>query len=208
VVTYAAVRRNRNDAYSFRLCIENQTGGGMARGGRRAGAGRKASGKVAMLVRVSPKVRGAIEREAQRSGRSLSAQAEAILLEAALERSRGERKSRALAYLVTQAGKVMEAAARNEGAEFDWQTSRFDFEALQAAIMRLLERMGPQGTVERTRYTQYPTPADLGRTAAETVLAIATLDKARAHELAAWRNAPIGSPFYGLPQVAEDLGLG
>ena len=47
-------------------------------------------------------VRGAIEREAQRSGRSLSAQAEAILLEAALERSRGERKSRALAYLVTQ----------------------------------------------------------------------------------------------------------
>ena len=117
----------------------------MARGGRRAGAGRKPSGKVAMLVRVSPKVRGAIEREAQRSGRSLSAQAEAILLEAALERSRGERKSRALAYLVTQAGKVMEAAARNEGAEFDWQTSRFDFEALQAAIMRLLERMGPQG---------------------------------------------------------------
>ena len=53
----------------------------MARGGRRAGAGRKASGKVAMLVRVSPKVRGAIEREAQRSGRSRSAQAEAILLE-------------------------------------------------------------------------------------------------------------------------------
>ena len=122
----------------------------MARGRRRAGAGRKASGKVAMLVRVSPKVRGAIEREAQRTGRSLSAQAEAILLEAALERSRGERKSRALAYLITQAGKVMEAAA----------------------------------------------------------LAIATLDKARAHELAAWRNAPIGSAFYGLPQVAEDLGLG
>jgi hypothetical protein len=178
----------------------------MARGGRRAGAGRKASGKVAMLVRVSPKVRGAIEREAQRSGRSLSAQA--ILLEAALERSRGERKSRALAYLITQAGKVMEAAARNEGAEFDWQTSRFDFEALAAAIIRLLERMGPPGAAERSRYAQYPTPADLGRTAAETVLAIATLDKARAHEIAEYRGAPIGSAFYGLPQVAEDLGLG
>ncbi len=179
----------------------------MGRGGVRAGAGRKASGKVAMLVRVNPKVRGAIEREAQRSGRSLSAQAEAILLEAALERSRSERKSRALAYLVTQAGKVMEAAARNEGADFDWQRSRFDLEALQAAIARLLERMGPRGAAERSRYAQYPTPADLGRTAAETVLAIATLDKARAHELAALRNAPIGSPFYGLPQVAEDLGL-
>ena len=48
---------------------------------------------------------------------------------------------------------------------------------------------------------------DLGRTAAEMVLAIATLDKARAHELATNRNAPIGSPFYGLPQAAEDLGL-
>ncbi len=149
----------------------------------------------------------AIEREAQRSGRSLSAQAEAILLDAAVERSRGERKSRALGYRITPAGKGMEAAARNEDAEFDWQTSRFDFEALGAAIMRLLERMAPRGAVERSRYTQYPTPTDLGRTAAETVLAIATLDKARAHELAAYRNAPIGSPFYGLPQVAEDLGL-
>ena len=44
----------------------------------------------------------------------------------ALERSRSERKSRALARLPTQAGKVMEAAARNEGAEFDWQASQFD----------------------------------------------------------------------------------
>ena len=78
----------------------------MARGGRRAGAGRKASGKVAMLVRVSPKVRGAIEREAQRSGRSLSAQAEAILLEAALERSRGERKSRAQISSMTLVGAI------------------------------------------------------------------------------------------------------
>jgi hypothetical protein len=148
----------------------------MARGGRRAGAGRKPTGRVAMLVRVSPKVRGAIEREAQRNGRSLSAQAEAILLEAALEKSRTERKSRALGYLITQAGKVMEAAARNEGIEFDWQASRFDLEALKAAVVRLLERMGPERAVERSRYGQYPTPADLGRTAAETVLAIATFD--------------------------------
>jgi hypothetical protein len=94
-----------------------------------------------------------------------------------------------------QAGKVMEAAARNEGAEFDWQSSRFDVEALQAAIMRLLERMRPPGAVERSRYAQYPTPADLGRTAAETALAIATLDKARVHELAAWRiAAPVNLP--------------
>jgi len=179
----------------------------MARGGRRPGAGRKPSGKVAMLVRVSPKVRGAVAREAQRNGRSLSAQAEAILLEAALDRSRTERKSRALAYLITQAGKVMEAAGRNDGVTFDWQASRFDFEALKAAIERLLERMKPARAVEASRYEQYPKPADLGRSAAEIVLAIATLDTARAHEFAAHRNAPIGSVFYALPQVAEDLGL-
>jgi len=44
-----------NDAVSIRLCIGNQT--------EAAGAGRKAGGKVAMPVRASPKVGGAIERE-------------------------------------------------------------------------------------------------------------------------------------------------
>ena len=101
----------------------------------------------------------------------------------------------------------MEAAGRNAGVAFEWQSSRFDCEARKAAIARLLERMGPGREVERSRYAQYPAPANLGRTAAETVLALATLEKARAHELAAFRGAPIGSPFYRLPQVAEDLGL-
>jgi hypothetical protein len=179
----------------------------MARGGKRAGAGRKATGKVAMLVRVSPKVRAAVEREAQRHGRSLSAQAEAILLEAALERSRADRKSRALGYLIAQVGKVMEISGRNEDIDFDWQASRFDFEALKVAIGRLMERMAPARAVEKARYEKYPTPAELGRDAAEIVLTIATLDKARAHEIAAYRDAPIDSPYYGLPQVAEDLGL-
>ena len=54
-----------------------------------------------MPGRVSPKVRGAVEREEQRSGRSLSAQAEAILLEAAPERARRAQVARALAYLIT-----------------------------------------------------------------------------------------------------------
>src|ERR1700730_14257236 len=105
----------------------------MARGGRRAGAGRKATGKVAMLVRVSPKVRGAIEREAQRNGRSLSAQTEAILLDAALEKPQAARRARSLPYLVTQVCAVMDSAGRGEGVEFDWRTSRFDFEALKVA---------------------------------------------------------------------------
>jgi hypothetical protein len=102
----------------------------------------------------------------------------------------------------------MEAAARNEGAEFDWQASRFDFEALAAAIMRLLERMGPPGAVERSRYAQYPTPADLGRTAAETVLAIATLDKARAHEIADTAARRSGRRFMGCRRWRRIWGWG
>jgi hypothetical protein len=197
-----------DDAFLIKIVYRQSNGSAvMARGGRRAGAGRKPTGKVAMLVRVSPKVRAAIAREAQRNGRSLSAQAEGILLEAALDKSRTERKSRALAYLIGQAAKVMEVAGRNEDVAFDWRTSRFDFEALKAAIERLLERMRPERAVEASRYEQYPKPADLGRTAAEIALAMATLDKARAHEMAAYRDAGIGSAVYALPQVAEDLGL-
>jgi hypothetical protein len=104
-------------------------------------------------------VRGAIEREAQRSGRSLSAQAEAILLEAALEKSRTERKSRALGYLITQAAKVMEAAGRNEGVGFDWQTSRFDFEVED----RDRAPAGPNWTAARARKVTVRGISDAGR---------------------------------------------
>jgi hypothetical protein len=67
--------------------------------------------------------------------------------------------------------------------------------------------MALQRGLEKSRCKDYPTPADLGRSTAEIVLAIATLDKAYAHAFGAHRNAPIGSPFYGLPQVTEDLDL-
>jgi hypothetical protein len=180
----------------------------MPRGGRRTGAGRKPSGKVALLVRVNPRIRGAIEREAERGGRSLSAQVEAMLIEAARDGSRAGRRSRALGYLVVQLCTVMQAAGRNASVAFDWRNSRFDHAALRHAIDRLLARMAPAGGVEKRRYAQYATPEELGRTAAETVLALATLGKGRAYELAESRKAGIGSPFYGLPQVAEVLGLG
>ena len=110
-------------------------------------------------MRVSPKLRGAIAREAERSGRSLSAQVEAMLLEAAADRTRADRRSRALAYLVVQLCAVMQAAGRNAGVAFDWQKSRFDFAALTAAIARLLDRMAPKGAVEHGRYEQYALPA-------------------------------------------------
>src|SRR5258707_13981525 len=81
--------------------------------------------------------------------------------------ARAPRKSRptdrVVAWIAPSRGFGSRMPPRNEGAEFDWQISRFDFEALQAAITRLLERMGPQGAAERSRYAPYPTPADLGR---------------------------------------------
>jgi hypothetical protein len=56
-------------------------------------------------------------------------------------------------------------------------------------------------------YPQYATPQDLGKDAAGIVLALTTFDKARAHEMGEHRKAERCSPFYGLPQVAELLGL-
>ena len=86
-----------------------------------------------------------------------------------------------------------------------WPTSWWS--ALKVAIERLFDRKAPQGAIEKGCYAQYATPQDLGRTAAEIVLALATFDRARAHEMGEHRKAERGSPFYGLPQVAELLGL-
>ena len=46
-----------------------------------------------------------------------------------------------------------------------------------------------------------------GPAAAETVLALATLENGRAYEFAEGRKVGIGSPFHGLPEAAEVLGL-
>ena len=51
-------------------------------GGARAGAGRKPSGRKAVLLRLSPKVVSALREEAERSGKTLSDVAEERLAQA------------------------------------------------------------------------------------------------------------------------------
>jgi hypothetical protein len=177
----------------------------MAKGGRRAGAGRKTTGKVAMLVRVDPDVRGAIERAARRSGRSLSAQAEAIFLDVQNAAARNDELTRTLAYLVTQTCTVLRGLERAGSDAFDWRTSRSDFDALRAGLSHVLDRLAPDSAAAPGRFRQYESPAHAGRVAADVVLVLLAQEQARMHAIAKDRGADTGSIFYAYPQAAQTL---
>ena len=178
----------------------------MTKGGRRPSAGRKPTGKVAMLVRVSPEVRGAIARAARRNGTSLSAQAEAIFLDVQNAMAKTDELTRTLAYLVTQTCAVLRGMDRTGGDAFDWRNSRSDFDALRAALSHVLDRLAPAGAVEPARYPQYESPAHAGRVAADVVLVMLAQDEGRLQAMAESRAAGIGSIFYAFPQAARALG--
>jgi hypothetical protein len=160
---------------------------------------------VQLLVRISPEIRKAIERDAMRFGKSLSAQAEAMLIEAASGKTQADRRTRALRYLVGGLCETLQAADRAGGVAFDWRTSRFDFEALRAAIERLLERLAPAGEIETGRYPSYATPDDLARDAAGIAFMLLHREKDQLYGEGARRGAAAGSLFYRYPHVAADL---
>jgi hypothetical protein len=178
----------------------------MAKGGRRKGAGRKPGDRrVALLVRVTPEIRSRLERDAKRGRRSLSAEAETYF-NYALRKARPEPQMRALSYLIEQTGEIAKSFERTGGApEFNWQKSRFDFEALKSAIVGILDWLSPNGAVEDSRYSLAQTPEELGRIIASTVRAVATTPGLR--QLGDNRDEPAGSLFYAFPQAANDLGL-
>lgn len=177
----------------------------MAKGGKRPGAGRKSTGKVAMLVRVDPEVRGAIARAARRNGKSLSAQAEAIFLDVQNAMETTDELTRTLAYLATQTCAVLRGMDRAGGAAFDWRNSRSDFDALRTALSHVLDRLAPDGAVESARYPQYESPAHAGRVAADVVLVLLAQDKANMRAMAEQRGAGTGSIFNAFPQAARTL---
>jgi hypothetical protein len=177
----------------------------MAKGGRRAGAGRKPTGKVAMLVRVSPEVRSAVERAARRNGKSLSAQAEAIFLDVQNAMTRTDELTRTLAYLVTQTCAVLRNVDRAGGDAFDWRTNRSDFDALRAALSHMLDRLAPDGAADPARYPQYDSPAHAGRVAADVVRVMLSQDAGSMDDIAESRGVGTGSIFKAFPQAARTL---
>jgi hypothetical protein len=154
---------------------------------------------------VSPEVRGTLERAARRSGKSLSAQAEAVFLDVQNAIATTAELTRTLAYLVTQTCAVLRGMDRADGAAFDWRTSRADFDALRTALSHVLDRLAPEGAAEPARYPQYESLAHAGRVAADVVLVLLAQDEARLHGMADDRAVSVGSIFHAFPQAARAL---
>ncbi len=177
----------------------------MRKGGRRPGAGRKPTGKVAMLVRVDPEVRDAIARAARHNRKSLSAQAESIFRDVQNAIARSDELTRALAFLATETSAVLRGMERAGGAAFDWRKNRPDFDALRTALLHVLDRLAPEGAVEPAPYAQYESPAHAGRVAADVVLHLLTQEVGAMDAMAKERGAVTGSIFYAFPQAAQAL---
>ena len=188
----------------------------MARGGPRKGSGRKRLGRVAMLVRVKPEIRARLERDAKRSGHSLSREAEFYLSDAIDDLSEtGDRRTKDLCYLIIQLAQAAKASGgvREEGGkykdeeEFNWRANRFDYEAFKYAIFQALEHYAPGGDAGPSRYPLGETPEELGRIMALTVFTLLRTESSELHAYAKARKASRKSLFYALPEVARDLSI-
>src|SRR5262245_12838141 len=125
----------------------------MPSGGKRKGSGRKPRGKVAMLVRVAPETRQALEREARTLRHSLSHVAEQFLLlgiRTKRERSRPD-AMRALCYLIAETADLVCNIKDSKGVPlqpFDWRTNPFMFCAFRFAVLKLLDKVAPPGEIQ------------------------------------------------------------
>jgi hypothetical protein len=180
----------------------------MAKGGKRKGSGRKPTGKVAMLARVSPEVRERLTREAKAAGRSLSATVENALDDHLRQAVDEPTTTRALCYLIRQIITIGQSLERADGAaKFNWRTNRFDFEVLKHAVVRVLDRLAPAGDAKAGRYLIEKTPEAVARVVASMVFALLATDAGRLRTIGNSFGRIRGSLYYAFPQAAHDLGL-
>jgi hypothetical protein len=113
----------------------------MARGGKRTGSGRKpvhGKRKVANFsTRITPELREALEREAKRSGHSLSQEVERRLTDSLQAPKRdketwGEDRNLGLALLVNRTAQIIE-----DHTGESWMWNDYTFRALRAAVEEL-----------------------------------------------------------------------
>jgi hypothetical protein len=125
----------------------------MARGGKRSGAGRKpihTKRKLANFsTRITPELRDALEREAKRSGHSLSQEVERRLTDSlqAPKRTKetwGEDRNLGLAYLVNRTAQIIE---NHTGGS--WITNDYTFRALRAAVAELFRILDVESSAPR-----------------------------------------------------------
>jgi hypothetical protein len=180
----------------------------MPRGGKRKGAGRKPTGKVAMLVRVDPSVRARLERDAKRAGRSLSNEAELALSDAFRAAEQPTAETKALCYLIKQVVEAARNQERTADPEFSWRDNRFDFEAFRCAVIEVLDRLAPAGEVDGpSRYRGRRSAEEFGLLLAAIVLTHLTANTKRMIDVADRSKVSRGHRFYAFPQAARDLRL-
>ena len=119
---------------------------------RKPGGGRKPQGEfsgktAAFTTRITPETRKALERDAQRSGRSLSQEIERQLRIAMRPKKTGlaveKEHNQALAILIGNLSGAIESVTGQS-----WQQDRFAFEALRATVETLLIKLAPTGDVK------------------------------------------------------------
>jgi hypothetical protein len=112
---------------------------------RKPGAGRPPRGeftdkRAALMTRITPKTRAALERAAAKSGRSLSQEAE-FRLDGSFASERRHRPGlRALALAITMVAEYVERATGKS-----WQEDAFTTQALQAGVEFLIRHFGATG---------------------------------------------------------------
>jgi hypothetical protein len=112
----------------------------MARGGKRTGSGRKpVHGKRKLAnfsTRITSELRDALEREAKRSGHSLSQEVERRLTDSLPKKVWGENRNLGLAHLVNRTAQIIEGHTGES-----WVANDYTFRALRAAVEELFKIM-------------------------------------------------------------------
>jgi hypothetical protein len=135
---------------------------------RRPGGGRKPQGNIrgkgdVFTTRITAETREGIEREASRTGQSISQTAERLLMLGLETRRRREnnRPLRALSFLIEQlagsvsGGRWMDATAFEDqhkaavqSLQNEWRTDPFRYKAFCIALTSLLESLKPVGEIK------------------------------------------------------------
>jgi hypothetical protein len=199
----------------------------VARGGKRKGAGRRPTGKakIVTMVRLAPDIRARLERDAEQTGRSLTAVIEDHIAYASKAATPADAPTRALCYLIQRMAIYSRGLGRSSTADasaatddntgevgftthhqFNWRTSPFDFAAFKIAVVQLLDRWAPKGEIGSSPYPDpaYTTPEDVAR----TMIALVNIDEAALRNYGDTTQKPTGSLYYGQAQALRDLQTG
>jgi hypothetical protein len=156
---------------------------GIGRGGQRKGAGRPRFAKTRKAsyfsTRITQKTRELLEAEARFKGESLSSVAERLLQLGTAQKARNRQPSptRALTYLIGFLATRIEMESYL-GPKYTWHSDHHIFQAFQAAVIELLNRLKPSGEIaappmvdgEGEWWLPFKSPQDFGHRQAGRLL--------------------------------------